>query len=187
VLDVALLTLFAGIFYGAATLLPVFFEVSPEELRQVENEFYTARASLVPPTVDVRKEVEALYERLEKNDQLDTVYPNYGRAEIISLLTSQKQLEKRAASVGETLMWEFRNVRPLDPSQSLFIRFKYDVSVTPPDEQAYGDWLIGDLRQNESGPTGRRRSTAPRKTQPASFTRSKCPPPGRDGYWPSPS
>jgi hypothetical protein len=152
VLDVALLTLFAGIIYAAAMLMPRFFDVSPEERHEVDNEFYTARASLVPPEIDVSKEVEALYEKLKKNDQLDTVYPNYPRSEIIKQLTSQKRLEKQAAAVGETLRWEFRNVRPLDPNESLFIRFKYNVSVTPPDEQAYGDWFIGDLRQIQSGP-----------------------------------
>jgi hypothetical protein len=151
VLDVVLLALFAGIIYGGTMLMPWFFAASPQELRDIDNEFYTARASLVPPPVDVSKEVEALYDKLEKNDQLDQVYPNYTRQEIIKQLTSQKRLEKRAAPVGQTLLWEFKNVRPLNPNESLFIRFKYDVSVTPPDEQAYGDWLIGDLRQIGTG------------------------------------
>ena len=61
------------------------------------------------------------------------------------------RLEKRAAPVGGTLVWEFHNVRPTDPNQSLFIRFKYDVSVTPPDEQAYGGWQVGDFRQLQPG------------------------------------
>jgi len=51
---------------------------------------------------------------------------------------------KRAADVGQVLVWEFNNVEPLD--QSMFIRFKYDVSVNPPDMQVYGRWFVGDYQ-----------------------------------------
>jgi hypothetical protein len=151
-LDVALLTLFAGIIYGTAVLLPRLLKASPQELEEVDRQFYTARTSLVPPLPEVGDEVDALYKKMARNDQLQQVYPNYSKPEILKQLTSQKQLENRAAPVGQSLLWEFTNVRPLDPNQSLFIRFKYDVSVTPPDEQVYGDWYIGDLRQLGAGP-----------------------------------
>ena len=151
VLDVALLTLFAGIIYGVTVFMPRFLNASPEELAEVKNEFYTARASLVPPTIDVREEVEALYESLRKNEQLEILYPNFTRAEVIRELTNRKRLEKRAATIGQVLIWEFQNVKPRDPNQSLFVRFKYDVSVTPPDEQVYGEWRIGDLRDIQYG------------------------------------
>jgi len=151
VLDVALLALFTGIIYGAILFMPRLLSASPEEVREVDNEFFTARASLVPPEIDVTEETQALYDRLEKNDQLDQVYKGYSRAETLKLLAKQKRLEKRAAAVGQRLLWEFKNVKPLDPNQSLFIRFKYDVSATPPDEQAWGDWYIGDLRQIGAG------------------------------------
>lgn len=150
-LDIALLILFAGIIYAVAVFMPRFFDASAQELVQVNNEFYTARASLVPPAVDVREEAEAIYERLKANDQLDIIYHNYSREEAIKLLMTQKQLEKRAAAVGERLLWEFKNVKPFDPNESLFIRFKYDVAATPPDEQVYGDWWIGDLRETGVG------------------------------------
>lgn len=151
ILDVALLTLFTGIIYGAILFMPRLLRASPEEIREVDNEFFTARASLVPPEIDVTEETQALYDKLEKNDQLDQVYKGYTRAEILKLMAKQKRLEKRAAAVGQRLMWEFKNVKPLDPNQSMFIRFKYDVSATPPDEQAWGDWYIGDLRQVGAG------------------------------------
>jgi hypothetical protein len=152
VLDVALLTLFAGIVYGVVVLMPRFVEVSEEERAQINNEFYTARASLIPPLIDVSKEVEDLYRRLETNDQLEVLYPKYAPPDIRKLLTKRIQLEKRAAAIGQVLIWEFQNVRPTAPrGQSLFIRFKYDVSVTPPDEQVYGDWRIGDLRGLKTG------------------------------------
>lgn len=152
VLDVALLTLFSGIVYGSIVLMPKFVNASEEELTQIQNEFFTARASLMPPQIDVSKEVDEVYAKLEANDQLEIAYPRSTPEEIRKYLTSRIRLEKRAAAVGGGLIWEFTNVRPSDPNhQSLFIRFKYDVSVTPPDEQVYGDWRIGDLRGLQTG------------------------------------
>jgi hypothetical protein len=151
VLDLVLLTLFAGIVYGVTWLIPRFVYASDEERQEARNEFYTARASLVPPVIDVQKEVDALYNRLRKNDQLDVLYPKMTQAEIFKQLTNRLRLEKRAAAIGKMLVWEFRNVKPLDPNQSLFIRFKYDVSVTPADEEVYGDWRVGDQRQSQPG------------------------------------
>ena len=78
VLDVALLTLFAGIVYGVVVLDAPGSCTPPRRSGwRSDNEFYTARASLVPPLIDVQKEVEQLYHRLEANDQLDALYPNY--------------------------------------------------------------------------------------------------------------
>ena len=146
VLDLVLLVLFAVIVYGVTSSLPRFLGASPEEWQTVNNEFYTARASLKPPEMDVRQEAEELYRQLERNDQLDALYPNSSREYIMKQLINRKRLEKRAVDVGQAIVWEFRNVKPVDPNKSLFIRFKYDVSVTPPDEQVYGDWRVGDLR-----------------------------------------
>jgi hypothetical protein len=151
VLDLVLLTLFAGIVYGVTALIPRFVTATEEERQAARNEFYTARASLVPPVADVQKDVEALYAKLVKNDQVDVIYPNMTREEVLRQLTNRLRLERRAVVVGQMLVWEFHHVRPRDPNQSLFVRFKYDVSVTPQDEQVYGDWRIGDQRQFQPG------------------------------------
>ncbi|MCL5280891.1 MAG: hypothetical protein M1376_13410 [Planctomycetes bacterium] len=153
VLDVALLVLFAGIVYGVTAWLPKFVNATQEERQAVDNEFYTARASLVPPLADVQKEVEATYRKLSKED-LATIYPNMSQEEVFKQLTNRKRLEKRAAAVGQWLVWEFHNVKVRDPNQSLFVRFKYDVSVTPQDEQVYGRWQVGDPRQFQQGAQG---------------------------------
>jgi len=149
VLDVALLTLFAGIVYGIAVYMPRFFKASGVELAQVRNEFYTARASLVPPEIDVEEEVNKIY--LQKKDQLEELWSGMTREEILKELTTLERMKKQAVAVGQWLDWEFEKVKPLDPEKNLFIRFKYDVSVTPPDEQVYGEWYIGDLRQMQYG------------------------------------
>ncbi len=149
VLDVGLLALFAGIVYAVTVTLPGFLDVSPEERQQIDYEFYTARASLVPPEIDVGDEVKALY--AEKEDQLKLIYPSLSYAEIIKELTVRKRLEKRAAAVGQMMLWEFENVKPQGADKNLFIRFKYDVSENPVDGQVYGRWQIGDLRPFRDG------------------------------------
>jgi len=149
VLDAALLVLFGGIVYGVTVTMPRFFDVSAAEQQQIDNEFYTARASLVPPEIDVHDEVMALYE--EKKEQLKQIYPTLSYQEVIKELTARKRLEKRAVAVGGALLWEFENVKPQGTDKSLFIRFKYDVSENPLDGQVYGRWQIGDLRPFRDG------------------------------------
>ncbi len=137
-LDIILLVLFSAIIYTFAVYMPNIFKATEEELIQVDNEFYTARAALKIPDVDVTEEVKERYNELERMDRL----PDLPREQIIAELTKQAQLEKRAADVGRVLIWEFDNVKPL--TESLFIRFKYDVAVNPPDMQVYGRWYAGD-------------------------------------------
>jgi hypothetical protein len=106
---------------------------------------------LKPPKVDVTRDVIETYKRLERTGQLEQLFQGLSRKRITALLTRQKQLEKRAVELGHDLLWEFNNVKPVDPNQSLFIRFKYDVSVNPPDLQVYGRWIVGDYRQVRFG------------------------------------
>jgi hypothetical protein len=185
VLDAALLTVFAGLIYGVTSFMPRLVRVSEQERTDIQNEFFTARASLVPPEIDVRQEVDTLYRKLRDNDQLDTLYPNFSEQEIRKELTNRKRLEKRAVAVGQGIVWEFANVRPTDPNQSLFIRFKYDVSITPPDEQVYGDWRIGDLRGlRDNKPVDTPVFRAPRKDTVRQFRELEVPAAAvaRDGY-----
>jgi hypothetical protein len=150
-LDVALLTLFSAIIYAITIYIPKFSKATEDQCIELNNEFFTARAGLTPAQADVTQEVLKVYKELEKGGQLGELFPNRSRQEIIAQLTTQKKLEKQAAAVGQYLLWEFHNVRPLDPNKSLFIRFKYDVSVTPLDSQVYSQWLAGDYRQVKYG------------------------------------
>jgi len=143
-LDVILLVLFAAIIYTIIIYTPKLFNATETERIQVNNEFFTARAALTVPEVDVSQEVEDIYKKLDIRNELP---PNLSRDEIIAELTKQQQLAKRAAAVGYELLWEFNNVKPRGSNERLFIRFKYDVPVTPPDSQVYGLWTVGDYRQ----------------------------------------
>jgi hypothetical protein len=153
-LDAMLLALFVGIIYAVMIFMPRLVGASADEIEQAHNEFYTARASLKPPPDDVAGEVQALYDKLKKEDQLEVVYPGMPEKDVIRQLTTRKRLEKQAAGVGEGLLWEFEGVHPANPNQTIFIRFKYDVSSTPTDEQVYGHWEIGDMRQMRSAGEG---------------------------------
>jgi hypothetical protein len=150
-LDIGLLVLFAAIIYSVTAYMPSFYTATDAERTDAANEFYTARASLVLPEVDVSKEVAENYGKLKATGQLAQFYPGYTEKEIIDQLTKRSRLEKRAAPPGRELLWEFKNVRPLDPGETLFIRFKYDVSVNPPDSHVYSQWLVGDYRQYRLG------------------------------------
>lgn len=142
-LDIALLTLFATGLYIVTIYIPKSYQASDIEKAQAENEFFTARIGLMPAEVDVADEVLATYSKLKRNQRLPQ---DVSRNMILARLTNQKKLEKRAATVGHQLLWEFENIKLLDPDQSLFIRFKYDVSVNPPDLQINSRWDIGGDR-----------------------------------------
>jgi len=147
-LDVALLLIFSAIIYAITVYTPRYLEAGEDELASLNNEFFTARTSLTPPKINVTQDVNDTYNRLKETGQL---LPGSSRDEVIYVLTLRKELEKRAVPVGRELVWQFQNVKPLDPNQSLFIRFKYDVSVTPPDLNIHSRWVVGDDRQIKYG------------------------------------
>jgi hypothetical protein len=146
VLDTILVSIFAAVIYVVTIYMPRFVNASEQELTEANNQFLTARAALTVPEVDVTKEVRERYEQLKKLDQLP---PDYTQDQIIAELTKQAQLAHRAAGVGDVLVWEFDNIKPL--AEGMFIRFKYDVSPNPPDSQVYGRWLAGDSQYIKYG------------------------------------
>jgi len=148
VLDLVLLVLFGGVIYGFARYMPKLAKATDAEIVQAQNEFFTARASLTPKPVDVSEDVEKTYTELQSQGRLPS---NMTTQQIKSQLARQKELATRAASPGYVLMWQFENVNLIDADQKLFIRFKYDVSVNPPDLNVYGRWMVGDDRPEYAG------------------------------------
>ena len=152
-LDVALLALFSAVIYAIIIYTPKFYKSNQAELEQVNNELFTARAGLIPPEVDVTQEVENTYKRLEKTGQLPLgVSDNKAsREKYIKSLTQRIRFSKQVVEAGHELVWEFNNIKPIDPNESLFIRFKYDVSRNPPDLQILGGWTVVDNRPIKYG------------------------------------
>ena len=73
-LDVALLILFSAIIYAITIYTPKFANANEEENLQAKNEFYTARATLKPPQVNVSREVLDTYNKLKKTGQLAQLF-----------------------------------------------------------------------------------------------------------------
>jgi len=152
-LDFILLVLFSSVIYVLAISIPSYLGVDADQRGQIDNEFFTARAALKPVSPDITDDVEKTYAKLERTHQLpaELAYSRRARENYKRALAERIRLGRRAAAPGEELIWKFANVRPLDPNQSLFIRFKYDVSINPPDLQVSSRWLVGDIRQIELG------------------------------------
>jgi hypothetical protein len=152
-LDIFLLLVFSAVIYTLTVYTPKFYGAGKEDLTKLQNEFFTARKHLVPAEADVTEEVKQTLERLKKDQQLpENVLENEtSHQRLVESLTERLKLSKTAAAIGHEVIWEFYDVGPLEPNQSIFVRFKYDVSRNPPDLQVYGNWLIGDTRQIRYG------------------------------------
>ena len=148
ILDAMLLVFFGGVIYAVAIGMPYIKGSSEEEIGVVKNEFYTARRGLVREEFDVSAEVEREYDRLRRTGQLPQ---GVSERKIREDLTEIRQRQKLSASVGEAVSWHFDNVAPFDPNEELYVKFKYDVSVNPPDLQVYSRWVIGGGREFEEG------------------------------------
>ena len=148
-LDIFLLCIFAGIIYSIAIYMPKFYKATNSEKAQVNNEFFTARASLAIPENDFTKQAEQQYEKLKEQD---AVPDNMTRSAAIKEIANRMQLASRAADVGYGIKWEFDNVKPL--AGSIFIRFKYQVLQDTPDAMVYGRWIIGEPQAVDTGGPG---------------------------------
>ncbi len=147
-LDIFILIFCTGLIYFISIYIPRYYEVSQQQMDILNDEFYSARISIRPPIPDVTEEVKELYKQLSDSRQLPQ---NMSTQSIMRELRNRKLLEKNAAAPGQALEWEFTNVRVHEPNQNLFIKFKYDVAVNPPDNLIHGLWDIGDLRQVDFG------------------------------------
>jgi hypothetical protein len=149
-LDLLLLTVFAGVIYGLTIQMPRFVKTSDEELVRLKNEFFTARASL-KRTVDeqaIEKQADDVYKELIRTGQLDE---SRSKESVMVELRNAAKYNLYAAGPGGMVLWEFKGVRPLDANDSFFIRFKFNAAQTPMDKNLYGVWYVGDYRQMQGG------------------------------------
>lgn len=150
ILDVLLLSVFASVIYCLTLAIPRLSEADADEVAKVRREFFTARVSLSAGIDEEKVDMLArqAYEKLERSRQLPETMT---KAEMLSELRGRERAQARAVEPGGQRVWEFENVRPADPNETLFIRYKYEVSVDPPDYRVYGTWLVGDYRQIRYG------------------------------------
>ncbi|MFC1762275.1 hypothetical protein ACFL6U_09360 [Planctomycetota bacterium] len=186
-LDLSLLALFGAVIYGFVVLTPRFVGVPPQEMARLMDQFFSARSGIKPILEDVNEAlVEAEYQKMAESGQLAPFFekgipPKTIKAQMRNI----KRLAQTAAAPGRELVREFENVQALDPNDSIFIQFKYDVAVTPPDEQILGLWVVGDNRPPSTGKTLETRIWPEERSDPVRTKREFAVPAdviAKDGY-----
>ena len=114
ILNIFLLGVFSLIIYGLVLAIPRFSNASKSELSQVEREFFTARASLSVPMDDEKISSQAMkaYKELQDSGRLPE---RMTRQRALKELRNLEKLKASAVEVGAKKVWEFENVRLLDP------------------------------------------------------------------------
>ena len=150
ILDLLLLFVFSSVIYALTLQMPRLSKADELELKRLKNEFYTARAGLRGNLDELAIENSALeaYNKLVQTDQLDK---SRSKEEILSELRKTERYSRTSAEPGGQVLWEFDHVKPFNANESIFIRFKFNASQTPPDKNIYGTWYVGDYRQIKYG------------------------------------
>jgi hypothetical protein len=149
-LDVLLLFVFSSVIYVLTLQMPRFSRTDKSELDRLDNEFFAARTALKMNIDEQAVEMRVLetYNELKKTDQLDE---SRSKEDVLKELRSAERYSRCSAEPGGTVLWEFERVKPFNASDSIFIRFKFNASQTPPDKNIYGIWQVGDYRQIKYG------------------------------------
>ena len=151
-LNVFLLAVFAVIIYGLTVAMPGMGEIDEEQLAEAHREFFTARIGLKVDVDEEKIEKQAIkeYQKLAAEKELPETM---SRGRILSELRGRERLKERAVEVGHEKVWRFENVELQDDTETLFIRYKYQVSGEGEllDGKVYGTWFVGDYRQVEYG------------------------------------
>ena len=148
-LNTLLLIIFSAIIYGLTVYMPRYIESSPQEIAKVNDEFFTARRGLKPQInpEDFRKEAEAEYQMLVERGDINEITNEIVLNRQIEQMMLNKAQQARGVAVGGSKTWTFKNVYP--KSDSIFIKFKYEVINQPPDRNIWGRWFVGDDRADQ--------------------------------------
>lgn len=153
ILNVILLAMFGVVLYGCILFIPRLSDAPANQKIQVDYEFFTSRIG-IKSELDMdalTRNVLEQFNALKKNNQLPE---GMGVPRIMSELRSQEIMKVKSVPPGGVKQWDFENVNvknPQDPNSAIFVRYKYQTSVPPPDDQVYGMWRVGDIRQYEAG------------------------------------
>lgn len=152
-LDVILLTLFGGVLYAGIYVIPKISDAPRSDVARAEREFFTARIGLTPE-LDMDALVQKARDRFEALKEKNQLPEGMSVTRVMGELKSAEIMKAKSVPPGREKVWEFENVNiknPQDPNTVIFVRYKYQTSIEPPDGQVFGQWRIGDLRQ--MGPT----------------------------------
>ncbi len=153
ILNVTLLAIFGSVLYGCILFIPRLSDAPADQKIQVKYEFFTSRIG-IKSELDIealnQKAIEQ-FNTLKKNNQLPE---GMSVTRILGELRSQEIMKAKSVSPGRIKQWDFENVNvkdPQDPNSAIFVRYKYETSAPTPDDQVYGMWRVGDIRQYEAG------------------------------------
>lgn len=149
-LDLLLLVVFSTIIYSLTIQMPRIIKPDEDEKIRLDNEFFTARASLKinVDEQEIENRIQQAYNELLKKGQIEEGRTKEG---VMKDLRDAEKFSRHSAEPGSTVMWEFENVKPFEPNETIFLRFKFNASQEPPDKNIYGVWYVGDYRQVQSG------------------------------------
>ncbi|MBN1787796.1 MAG: hypothetical protein JW806_05315 [Sedimentisphaerales bacterium] len=149
-LDLLLLVVFSSAIYACTLYMPRLSKVADTDIKRLDDEFYTARASLKVDfdELAIEKIVFDEYEELVKTGRLDK---SRSREDILDELRKTEKYSRNSAEPGGQVIWEFQNIKPFDVNESIFVRFKYNASQMATGDIAYGNWYVGDYRQIKYG------------------------------------
>lgn len=152
-LNLILLALFGSILYAGVIVIPKISDAPPEQVARAEHEFFTSRIGL-KPQLDMESLNEKARQRFQDLQTKKQLPEGMGLSRVMAELQSEEIMRAKSVAPGREKVWEFENVRiknPQYPNTVIFIRYKYQTSIEPPDGQVFGQWRVGDIRQH--GPT----------------------------------
>jgi len=150
-LDCILLGLFGSILYVFTIMIPRLSEAPQNEVLQADFEFFTSRIGL-KPKLDLEMLQQKAMERFDELKKRNQLPEWMSVRRVISELRSQEIMKAKSVAPGAVKQWKFENVKiknSQDPNNVIFVRYKYETSTSPPNDQVFGQWRIGDLRQFE--------------------------------------
>lgn len=148
ILDSVLLFIFASVVFGLTVSIPRLYNASPTEIEVAGREFFTARIGVSEEVDEDKIEKAAIkkYQELEKTGELPS---GMNQIRALKELRGQELLKERVVESGSQRTWGFENVRPLEGTEIVFIRYKFRIMGGYDGMEIKGKWLVGDHRQQD--------------------------------------
>lgn len=146
--DIIMLAIFSGIIYGLTIAIPKFSKAPEAQIAEANQTFFTARNG-IKPDIDKKQmmaDAEKDYQRLKEQNMLPE---GKTKQEMINELRGRRFMQFMSVEPGAAKSWKFYDVNPRSRDGFVYVRFKYQVSVSPPDNSIAGRWIIGDFRKLE--------------------------------------
>lgn len=147
ILDLFLLIIFASLIYALTFGIIKYSKSSEGEIEKVKNELLTARASVQPKPLDIARIVDENWQQAKQEQER---FKELNPIEVKQVLANELHLQSRSVPPGARRRWQFEGITP-GSADKIFVQYKYEASITPPDSMIIGYWVIGDIRPMDLG------------------------------------